>query len=368
MTEEKQIHIRRSEHAQQFVIIPNAIAQGPFSYEAIGMLTHLLSRPPDWDIEAKQLQRAGCRRDKVARILKELIDNNYMTIEELRDPEGQFAGLGRVVYDIPQTEKPGPVKPHTEEPDTVKPHLQKQTTALTTNNELQNPEEEQQQQGMAGFIISEQIKIVLGNLATEYINDYGFDRVELVCKCALADNKSNQIRNPRTWAFSALSKNYDLSHWDLNQDDQPKTKKVTYETIAFDEPVYDLNQQFCGFNMILTQTQFCNTLHFKLQDDADYPIPWLHWTLIDAQTTKTQINLTLGFHNEEDLNYALSIGPLFDEIATDLFNTTAVTHMRILKHHIETVSYDKTIEEDPDSHVTGKYAAFINTFEKDSDS
>lgn len=94
------------------------------TYEAMGMLANLLSRPQNWRISATQLQR-HCGRDKVYRILNELIEARYIKKQVIRNEAGVFVDTEYVVYETPFTENPQPLpeNPYTENPDTVKTTL-----------------------------------------------------------------------------------------------------------------------------------------------------------------------------------------------------------------------------------------------------
>lgn len=91
------------------------------SYEALGMLTYLLSQKDDWVVVVDDLIREGCGRDKAYRILKELTDAGHL--QHVRSAAGLHKPplwAGRTVYEQPFTEKPDTVTPIPEIPDTVK--------------------------------------------------------------------------------------------------------------------------------------------------------------------------------------------------------------------------------------------------------
>lgn len=97
------------------------------SYEARGMLGYLLSKPDDWTLQKSDLQMDNtedsdlptCGRDKVNRIVGELLMHKYLKQIETRNEQGQF-NYEWTVYETPYTENPLTVKPHT-----VKPPLHK---------------------------------------------------------------------------------------------------------------------------------------------------------------------------------------------------------------------------------------------------
>lgn len=81
--------IRRKRH-RQYTIVANEVADDDrLGFEALGLLTYLLSRPDNWSVHVKQLcKRGGCGRDKTRRILNELIAARYVVRQKIRSVEG----------------------------------------------------------------------------------------------------------------------------------------------------------------------------------------------------------------------------------------------------------------------------------------
>jgi excinuclease UvrABC ATPase subunit len=108
--------IRRapSEVRATFTIIPNvSINDTRLSWEALGLLTFLLSKPDNWFISPAHLvKQRVAGKHRVYKMLKELEDFGYIRVEDVRQ-SGQFAGVDRVVYDMSRMEppQPEPVKP-----------------------------------------------------------------------------------------------------------------------------------------------------------------------------------------------------------------------------------------------------------------
>jgi hypothetical protein len=79
---------------------------GRLSWEARGMLGYLLVKPDDWRINvANLIKQSPGGRDRVYRILNELIEYNYIKRTEIRR-EGKISGYEYAVYETPHTEKP----------------------------------------------------------------------------------------------------------------------------------------------------------------------------------------------------------------------------------------------------------------------
>lgn len=119
MTTDKVIRIRRAprDSSNPYFFHRRDTAQDrQLSYEARGMLGDLLSRPDDWQVQPKALEMDGCGRDKVYRILKELINTGYIHRDWITE-KGVIKGIEYIVFEEPFTEKPDTAQPDTENPD-----------------------------------------------------------------------------------------------------------------------------------------------------------------------------------------------------------------------------------------------------------
>lgn len=97
--------IYKAKVPSHFAIIPNETAQDlQLSFEARGLLTLMLSMPEDWAIHKEWLikQSPKCGRDKMTRILRELIDCGYV-VKKAAHVDGQFAGVDWIVYAEPHS-------------------------------------------------------------------------------------------------------------------------------------------------------------------------------------------------------------------------------------------------------------------------
>src|SRR5258705_13416727 len=76
--------IIRNKHKSRFTQIPNAIFEDQrISIGAKGLLVYLLSRPPNWSVQHKQLQRAlGIGRKLLTKLLNELAEAGYVDRDE----------------------------------------------------------------------------------------------------------------------------------------------------------------------------------------------------------------------------------------------------------------------------------------------
>lgn len=100
------------------------------SWEARGLLGYLLVKPDDWHISVTNLiNESPGGRDRVYRILNELIEFGYIQRIEVRD-KGKISGYDYLVYEEPCEGKPQqaeliPAEPLPEKPYTVSPLTEK---------------------------------------------------------------------------------------------------------------------------------------------------------------------------------------------------------------------------------------------------
>lgn len=116
--------IIQAEEIKSFKMISLMATEDPrLSWEAKGLHTYMISRPPNWKIYFNDLlNRSTCGRDKLRKLLSELEDFGYLTTEQLRDEyTNQFSGKVYKVYQSPITEKPSPENPSAGKPSTETP-------------------------------------------------------------------------------------------------------------------------------------------------------------------------------------------------------------------------------------------------------
>lgn len=118
--------IKRAPHSKDnpYYLASRATAQDArISYQALGLLTHLLSLPDDWEVRVKALARKVKKngRDFVYSAIKELCDAGYMTPRsKYRNEKGQWVWSPYYVHETP-VERPQTAQPDTGQPDTVQP-------------------------------------------------------------------------------------------------------------------------------------------------------------------------------------------------------------------------------------------------------
>lgn len=134
----------RVHHVKDYVVIANrAVQDGSVTLAARGLHHLLLSFPDDWEINVKHLVRTNPEgRDKIYKLIAELVSHRYMERNNARSSEGRFGGSDYLVHELPLPENtdtdsplpdlPDTVLPDTDPPDTVLPDTYKVLTQQST--------------------------------------------------------------------------------------------------------------------------------------------------------------------------------------------------------------------------------------------
>lgn len=128
--------ILRRRHSGNFAIIGNAVlCDETLSAEGLGVICYLIGRPDNWVLQPGQLaDRFQCGRDRIQRIIRELVDAGYIRRTNVRSRNtGAFLGIEYLVLDtkdsplpenyvadLPQPENPA-AAPETELPEPGNP-------------------------------------------------------------------------------------------------------------------------------------------------------------------------------------------------------------------------------------------------------
>jgi hypothetical protein len=127
--------IIRAPRRYRFVTInQDAVEDSRLSWAARGLLGYLLSRPDDWKVLIKDLQRRGdLGRDGIYKLLRELRETGYVQYQRTRDGQGRMRGGIYFVREIPS---PHPDLPDTAEADTAAPCPVKPGALPNTDKDL----------------------------------------------------------------------------------------------------------------------------------------------------------------------------------------------------------------------------------------
>lgn len=131
--------IHRSKVSDNFTIIKNDIlTRNDMSWAAKGLLSYLLSLPPDWKIyKSEVVKMASNGKDSTETAWKELQQKGYIVAGKMLKDKGKFGGRDFIVFDVVQEDHVGkPAADNPQDPnreirdgsDAEKPQL------LSTNN------------------------------------------------------------------------------------------------------------------------------------------------------------------------------------------------------------------------------------------
>jgi hypothetical protein len=135
-TERRKTIIRVNHSAQPYFMVARSVAQNEaISYEALGLLCYLLSKPNDWEIQPKALAREHCGRDKAYRLIDELLKARHIERTAVKNELGRIMRVEYVVYESPLPEKPDTAKPDMDKPDTEKAYITEYRETQSTEGE-----------------------------------------------------------------------------------------------------------------------------------------------------------------------------------------------------------------------------------------
>jgi hypothetical protein len=162
--------IRTVKQRGEFAILPKAaINDDRLSWEALGVLAYLLSKPDGWQVNLKHLVKRGRAQDhKVRRIVAELEDAGYMVRRRQNGEGGKWTWVTEI-YETPQQvvqpssenhymvdesdqpsrDYPRMDKPHVDDPYVDKPYVDNREIYYQRENlesTLVIPEQNQEQQ------------------------------------------------------------------------------------------------------------------------------------------------------------------------------------------------------------------------------
>ena len=103
------------------------------SLKAVGLLSKMISLPPDWDFSLRGLATLNTDGiDGVRKAMKELEDHSYVIRHQCRDENGKMSRSHYEVFQVPQTGNPTSENPVSELPSSEKPTTAKPTSVSPT--------------------------------------------------------------------------------------------------------------------------------------------------------------------------------------------------------------------------------------------
>lgn len=135
------VRVKHDKEHPFLMLNKQAIRDPNLSLEAVGLLTRLLCNKDDWTIHVTQLMTANnCGRDKMYRILKELVTNGY-AYHAIERTKGKYQPATWYVFE--NKKSPEEIKemfPFTENPYTAKPNTANPPLMIPNSNDNNNKE------------------------------------------------------------------------------------------------------------------------------------------------------------------------------------------------------------------------------------
>jgi hypothetical protein len=137
--------IHRVSHRKRWVTIDQrAIEDSRLPWAARGLLVYLLSKPDDWQVRVKDLQKRGdLGRDGIYRLLAVLRQFHYLSYQKNRDRDGRVRGGSYAVYEVPYPDSPETAFPDTAPPRSADSEALPNTDSYLVNNKQLLPKTNQ---------------------------------------------------------------------------------------------------------------------------------------------------------------------------------------------------------------------------------
>ena len=244
---DKRESYKKSPRAKKYVTIiaQDFYQKSNLSVEAMGTMGYLMSLPDDWVVHNNHLQKAlKLGRDKLRRILKELIDKGYMKRTRLQNEKGNMIGWTTEYSDIPEFKENNrpPENPSVGKTDRreIPTYNKNKGNKLINNNkqspatakpkpELQIPSQEPDPNVVVALMEKlEQWAIaetLLRSWLRKYSAEYILEKIEYT--------QAYATKNPAGLLRRAIEHDYKL----------PLSKQPTPESKAHAEPVYPTHEE-----------------------------------------------------------------------------------------------------------------------------
>lgn len=135
--------IIRARRERNYSVISNSVYQDNLlSFQAMGMLSYILSKPDNWSVSPSHLETVTkgtgkkTGRDGVYSILKELKSVGFVTTKKHSDGRTDYIVSDHPSQQKPDTDKTDKADPNTPNPDQANPDLAKPTLISTDNKQV----------------------------------------------------------------------------------------------------------------------------------------------------------------------------------------------------------------------------------------
>jgi hypothetical protein len=183
----------RKDKENPFAQVPRALIEDTtLTWQARGVLTYLVSKPSDWQVQVTDLINQGdLGRAAIYGVLKELEAHGYITRRQ-NTLAGRFGATEYTVYEAPlHNASPRADSPYTAEPLTEKPYTADRTLSnkeVSTNKDSTNNESSRAKRASKTIDLPEDLSTVEG--LPEAWGDWLAHRREL--RCALTPHAATE--------------------------------------------------------------------------------------------------------------------------------------------------------------------------------
>ncbi len=126
MAEKSIVRVSKNKDNPYVMMNKEFLSDSKLSWRAKGMLSYLLSKPDNWQVNPNDLiKKSKDGRDAVYACLNELIEFGYIQRNKIRNDKGHFSHIEYLVFEVSKTSMDTKISPFTDIPYTVKPHLVK---------------------------------------------------------------------------------------------------------------------------------------------------------------------------------------------------------------------------------------------------
>lgn len=268
--------IIRTKAPVKYTIINNELLaeSSKLSWQAIGLLVYLLSKPDDWSVSIAALANIGkCGKNRIESILKELKLFGYIVCKKHRTGKYTY-----YVYDTPQ------VTPEPPEPKKQDPEPEKQASNPRRMPEPENPVQGFPEQGFRELLNTDINQLLKKATTTEALPEiekkpktekaaavaaFSFEDLTEPEKTCLIWAKKEKFWSSRVFSISAFKALYDkpdsplrgqFENWEIlnakeNEELKPKPRRLEvweragfksekeYATHSFNEQMAKLNHK-----------------------------------------------------------------------------------------------------------------------------
>uniref|UniRef100_UPI003F588D08 hypothetical protein n=1 Tax=Vibrio cholerae TaxID=666 RepID=UPI003F588D08 len=135
--------IIRAKRERNYSVISNSVYEDKLlSFQAMGMLSYILSKPDNWSISPSQLEKVTVGtakktgRDGIYSILKELKSKGFISTKKHSDGTVDYTVFDNPITDKPDTDNTDKAEPNTSNPDQANPNLAEPTLISTDNKQV----------------------------------------------------------------------------------------------------------------------------------------------------------------------------------------------------------------------------------------